>query len=211
MPVVKSRRYTRSGSFLCQTKLWDRQGLILASERGYHGPMMKEKMFFFCGLFWLLCPGTAGGEAGDVEAGLGPVYASTFRADQKAGVGLQIFLDVGLTDTLSVSAGAGWCSHFVGVGRAYVLRHTEIGLLYRIDILRIVPFAALKLGWLERDFEDRAADSGLSITAALGFDYLLTAYFSLGFAAEYHGLIDEWEAFPRYVAFTTRLGFRWSS
>jgi len=173
--------------------------------------MRNEKIVFLYGLLWLLCPQIARGEATGVAAGLGPVYASTFRADQKDGFGLQMFLDIGLTETLSLSAGAGWNSHFIGDGRAYDQAYAGIGLSYRIDVLKIVPFVSVKLGWLARDFEEQAAESGLGISAAIGFDYWLTDFFSLGFASEYQGLIDEWEAFPRYAVFTSRLGFRWSS
>ena len=49
---------------------------------------------------------------------------------------------------------------------------------------------------------------GLGMTVAVGFDYLLTENFTLGFAAEYHGMLTDMQAFPAYAAFTGRVGFR---
>ncbi len=75
-------------------------------------------------------------------------------------------------------------------------------------MLVVVPYLSLRFGWLYQSPDQDPAVSGLGASIALGFDYLWTDSFTVGFAAEYHGMLTDWDAFPAWVAFTGRMGFR---
>lgn len=147
-------------------------------------------------------------EAWDFKAGLGPLYGTSFSESWKDGLGLSAYLELGLTETLSLTAGGGYSNQFIGVGEAYSLGHAGLGLLYNIDVLVVVPYLALRLGFLYTGPDGGEATSGLGATVAIGFDYLWTDSFTVGFAAEYHGMLSDWDAFPAFVAFTGRMGLR---
>jgi len=156
----------------------------------------------------LILPTSSSAEPWDIKGGAGVLYGSTFRSDEKDGVGCQVYFDLGLTTTLSVDIGGGYASHFVGGGQAYEIGNLGAGLSYNIDVLVIVPFVSVRLGWLRYDFEQDGANDGLGVSVAVGFDYLLTEFFTIGFAAEYHGMLTDFADFPAYAAFTSRIGFR---
>jgi hypothetical protein len=152
--------------------------------------------------------GSSRAEMWDFKAGIGPVYGSKFSRAEKDGVGFQTYCELGLNDVLSLTAGGGYTRHFVGEGSAYSLTNLGLGVLYNIDVLVVVPFLSLRMGWLQKSLDQGEILSGLGLSVAIGFDYLLTETFTLGFAAEYHGMLTEMEAFPAYAAFTGRVGFR---
>jgi hypothetical protein len=144
----------------------------------------------------------------DLKAGIGPVYGSEFSRTKQDGLGFQAYCDLGLSDVLSLTAGGGYTGHFVGEGSGYSLSNLGIGLLYNIDVLVVVPFLSLRMGWLQMIPDRGEVLSGLGVSVAIGFDYLVTETFTLGFAAEYHGMLTDIDAFPAYAAFTGRVGFR---
>ncbi len=147
----------------------------------------------------------------DFKAGFGPVYGSRFSRAYKDGLGFQAYCDLGLSDVLSLTAGGGYTRHFIGGGSEYSLTNLGVGVLYNIDVLVVVPFLSLRMGWLYRSPEqgDEVPElSGLGLSVAIGFDYLLTESVTLGFAAEYHGMLTDLQDFPAYAAFTGRVGFR---
>lgn len=155
-----------------------------------------------------LAPHAAICEAWDFAAGGGGYYGSTFSSDQKDGLGVSVYADLGLTETLSLSLGGSYGRHFIGSGQSYSLAGAGVGIGYKIDALVVVPFATLRLGWLLTDFSGEPASNGLGLCVSVGFDYLVTESFSLGFAAEYRGMLSDLAGFPAYAAFTTRIGYR---
>ena len=159
-------------------------------------------------LLALLPAGPAGAEMWDLKLGIGPVYGSEFRTNRPDGLGFQAYCELGLSDVLSLTAGGGYTGHFVGDGTGYSLSNLGIGLLYNIDVLVVVPFLSLRMGWLQKTPDQGEVLSGLGVSVAIGFDYLVTETFTLGFAAEYHGMLTDIDAFPAYAAFTGRVGFR---
>jgi outer membrane protein W len=159
-------------------------------------------------LIFCLAPRPGNCEAWDFAAGGGAYYGSTFRQDHKDGLGVSVYADLGLTETLSLTFGGAYAKHFIGSGQAYSLAGAGVGIGYKIDTLVVVPFAALRLGWLLTSFEDESASSGLGVCVTVGFDYLVTESFSVGFAAEYRGMLSDFVSFPAYAAFTTRVGYR---
>jgi hypothetical protein len=147
-------------------------------------------------------------EFGDFKAGAGPVYGTTFSSQEKDGVGFQGYLELGLSDSWSIVAGGGANFHQIAGGDPYRLYNLGIGASYNLDVLVVVPFVSMKVGWLYRDKPDQAADVGLGFSLAVGFDYLWSEFFTVGFAAEYHGLLTDLPTIPGYAAFTGRVGFR---
>jgi hypothetical protein len=159
----------------------------------------------FCSCFW---SANAFSEAWELKAGLGPVFGTTFSSSLKNGLGGQAYLEVGITESLSMVAGAGYIIHFIGSGTGYSFTNLGLGVLYKIDVLVVVPFISAKIGWLDQAFDRRGSNSGLAASVAIGFDYLWTKYLTIGFAAEYHGLLTDLGAFPGYAAFMGRIGLR---
>lgn len=159
-------------------------------------------------LLVLLGAGPSQAEQWDFKLGIGPVYGSEFRTNRPDGLGFQAYCDLGLSDVLFLTTGGGYTGHFIGDGTGYSLSNLGIGLLYNIDVLVVVPFLSLRMGWLQKTPDQGEVLSGLGVSVAIGFDYLITENFTLGFAAEYHGMLTEVDAFPAYAAFTGRVGFR---
>jgi len=147
-------------------------------------------------------------EAWEVRAGAGPVYGSTFSTNQPDGFGFCAYADLGLTELVSLTAAGGYVRHVIGDGGDYTLSHAGLGVLVNLDVLVVVPYAALRLGWLRQAPDAGEVDDGLGVAFALGFDYLVTDHFTVGFAAEYHGMITDLAGFPAYVGFTGRVGLR---
>jgi len=169
---------------------------------------MKPAVFTGLAVLLLLGVPPARADLFDVKAGVGPLYGTSFSAGKKDGLGFSAYLEMGLTETLSLTAGGGYSGQFIGVGQAYGLTHAGVGLLYNIDVLVVVPYLSLRLGWLNLSPDAGESRSGLGAALAVGFDYLWTDSFTLGFAAEYHGMLSDWDEFPAFVAFTGRVGFR---
>jgi hypothetical protein len=149
-------------------------------------------------------------ELWDVKAGIGLAYGTTFSEADHDGLGARATFDLGLTETLALSVGGGFVHHFIGGGDLYTEADASLGLLYNIDVLEIVPFVAVRLGWLMRSFDsaERESSQGLGLSVSIGFDYLWTDNFTVGMAAEYQGLLTDFSSFPAWVAFTARIGFR---
>ena len=161
-----------------------------------------------CFLFFLCNPIDARGESWDLAGSVGPSFGSTFRESEKDGLGIEAACELGLTDTLALSLGTGFAQHFIGSGEGYSLFHATGGILYKLDVLAIVPFAAVRVGYLGQILESSPATHGLAMSVSVGFDYLLTENLTLGFAAEYLGLVSSLSAFPVYAVFTGRIGLR---
>jgi hypothetical protein len=152
--------------------------------------------------------GSALADLWDIHAGIGPDYATTFRSYEKDGMGFHAYFDLGLTETLNLSAVGGYNAHFVGGGNEYSIADACLGLSYNLDILVVVPFAAVRLGWIGQQPNETNDLHGLGLSVGIGFDYLVTDYFTLGLAAEYLGMITSFDIIPAYVSFVGRIGFR---
>jgi hypothetical protein len=158
--------------------------------------------------FFLASPFIAHAEPWDLAASLGPAFGSTFRESEQDGLGAEAAFELGLTDTLALSLGTGFAQHFIGSGEGYSLFHATGGILYKLDVLVVVPFAAVRLGYLGRFLDSSESTQGLALSVGVGFDYLWTEHFTLGFAAEYLGLLTDLSAFPAYTVFIGRIGLR---
>lgn len=158
---------------------------------------------------------SATGEAWEVKAGLGPSFGTEASEQRKQGLGGQVYLDVGLSDFVSLSAAGGYVSHFFGPGLGYDLAHAGIGVTANLDVLIFgvglawVPYATARLGFLQVDTRDQAADPGFGLALGVGLDYIWDESYSMGFSLEYHGMLTDLDGLPAYLGISLRLGLRW--
>lgn len=154
-------------------------------------------------------------EAWELKGGLGPVFGTEFDPDKKQGLGAQAYLDLGLTDYLSLSMGAGYVLHFFGPGQAYSLANAGIGINANLDVILFgvglawIPYASLRFGFLQIDLDKQPTQQGFGMAIAIGLDYVFSDYASVGLAFEYQGLLSDMDGLPAYLGLTARVGFRW--
>ncbi len=153
-------------------------------------------------------PGLARAEAWELKAGLGPLFGTDFLPEHQDALGGQLYLQLGVSELWSVTAGGGYARHFLGDGLGAHVVHAGLGVAASLDVLVVVPYLELRLGYLRRDVDGQACAQGLGLVAALGADYLLTDSFTLGLALEYHGMLTDLAAFPAYLAVNLRAGLR---
>ncbi len=157
----------------------------------------------------------ASGEAWEVKAGLGPSFGTEFSEHREQGLGGQAYLDVGLSDFISLTAAGGYVHHFFGPGTSYSLAHAGLGISANLDVLIFgvglawVPYATVRLGYLRLDLEDAAADSGFGLAVGIGLDRIWNESTSLGFSLEYHGMLTDLDGLPAYLCVSLRLGLRY--
>jgi len=157
----------------------------------------------------------ATGEAWEVKAGLGPTFGTEFSDQRKQGLGGQAYLEVGLNDFVSLSAGGGYVRHFFGPGSSYGLAHAGLGVVANLDVLIFgvglawVPYATVRLGYLQVNLQDTAADRGFGLALGVGLDRIWNESYSVGFALEYHGMLTNLDGLPAYLGVSLRLGLRW--
>ncbi len=169
---------------------------------------MKHGVILAAMLFSWLPPLTAvRAEPLDLSLGAAFAYGTTLDRNEKDGLGATVFGALGLTDTMSLSLAGAFYEHTVGSGEGFRVFNIGAGILYNLDVLAIVPFAALRVGYLAR-FRDGLIDGGLSLSVSVGFDYLINENLTVGLCAEYLGLLTSFDSFPAHAGFSLRLGIR---
>jgi hypothetical protein len=144
----------------------------------------------------------------DIRTGIALSYNTNFSAARKDGMGVHLDGALGITDTLSFSLDGGISNHTIGNGQEYSKFHAACGFSYALDILEIIPTVALHIGWLQERFDFNTLRQGLAIFVTIGADYLLfNDRWTIGFAAEYGGLVSNFRDFPAQTAFMVRLGW----
>lgn len=168
---------------------------------------MKHSVVVAAILLSWLPSAMARAEPYDLSLGAAFAYGTTLDRSEKDGLGATAYGALGLSDTMSLSLAGSFYEHTIGSGKGFRLFNIGAGLLYNLDVLAIVPFAALRVGYLAR-FDDGLLDGGLSLSVSVGFDYLVTELFTVGLCAEYLGLLTNFDSFPAHAGFSLRLGIR---
>ncbi len=176
----------------------------------------RIKIFAYSLLFFsCLLSSQAHSEAWEVRLGLAPVFGTEFRTDLKQGLGGGAYFDLGINDYVSLELAGGYVNHFMGDGAAYSLFHVGAGATFNLDVIAFgvglawIPFATVRLGFIQTQDDDVVLESGLGVAIALGLDYIFDESFSLGLAFDYHGLLTNFNGLPAYLGISFRLGFRW--
>lgn len=149
-------------------------------------------------LAFLCCSARA--DVFDIKAGAGPGLQAAFSDQHTPGPGLSIFSELGLSESLSVSLSTAFGIHEKDPEGSELLSFFEVGALYAIDVVEVVPFAGVKVGWMA---------SGLGIGVIIGLDYLWTESFFAGFAVEAYEMFEGFSGLPEHASFFIRFGYRW--
>ena len=139
----------------------------------------------------------------------GASYGSTFHPMEADGYGAHGYAELGLTEMWSLLLAGGLQEHTLGKGNRYSFEQVGLGLVYALDVLSVLPFISVRLEWLQKRWQQTPAEAGFGYCAGAGFD-VLWRHFTVGFAGEYHGFLDElsFNYLPGYVSFNLRLGVR---
>lgn len=94
-------------------------------------------------------------------------------------------------------------------GAAFRVHQASVGVRYQLDVFEYVPWLSLSPTAYYVTGDD-VAPQGFSggVQAGLGFDWLMSESWALGFAARYHRLFGN-DRFPAYLTLGARLGYRW--
>jgi hypothetical protein len=93
-----------------------------------------------------------------------------------------------------------------GSGRPSQLWNVDAGLIYKIDIVQVVPyFGALAGGYLMYGGSLPSAQPYPGVEIAGGADYLLNRHWAVGLAIREHLLFTDLSTYPTYLTVTARV------
>ncbi len=146
----------------------------------------------------------------ELKLGGGASYGSTFHPMEADGYGLHGYAELGLSEMWSLLFAGGFQEHTLGEGNHYEFEQFGLGAVYALDVLWVRPFVSARLQWMQKRWAQNPAETGLGYCVGGGFDVLLFRHFTVGFAGEYHGSLEElsFDYLPGYVSFNARLGVR---
>lgn len=144
---------------------------------------------------------------GDWKIGLSPGFSDELDGETKSGLGLQAYAQYGLGEYVDLVFTGGWTEHALGNGQAHRITQAQLGFSFNLDVLVVVPFAQLRLGWLSRWNHEEADDHGVGASLALGADWLATEHFHLGLAFELSSMLSHMDQHPVCLGVNLRLGW----
>jgi opacity protein-like surface antigen len=170
-------------------------------------------------------------EQRELTLGLQPLYGLTYLdARQASGGGGNLHLGYGITDAVGVQILAGASGHPLSPiepedasmkgdpGGQLVTWHAAAGVVYALDVVRIVPFFEANIGVLglyrstnptgnqKTPTIEHAINVGASL--GLGADYLITRRWSVGVAIRYHAFLTDLARIPIYLTVGPRVSLR---
>ncbi len=170
-------------------------------------------------LFLVLFRPAARAEQRELQLGLQPVYGITY-IDQRSpsGGGGNLQLSYGITDAVAVQLHGGLTAHPVEEDMDKKLPagllltwHASVGVMYALDIVRIVPYFEASLGLLGVTTRTTAG-SGTTLNAGaelgLGADYMLNRRWAVGVALRYHAFLTDLGRIPLYLTVGPRVVLR---
>jgi len=148
----------------------------------------------------------------ELQLGLDLAYAVEMgiEGERNHGGGLRGRFRYGLTDAFAVACSIGWGAHAVLVSEgAHVPRNVftvEIGVIYALDIMRIVPYAGVLVGVAFTSGDGQEA--AFSVDLAGGLDLFATQSFSVGLEVAYQLLVAS-EPAPSRLLVSLRLNWHY--
>lgn len=166
-----------------------------------------------------LQPRRALAEQRELQLGLQPVYGLTYidkRTPSGGGGNLQ--LSYGITDAVGIQLHGGLTDHPLAEDKEEMLAagtlltwHASLGIVYALDIVRIVPFFEASIGLLGvTTMVNGAAKTSLNAGAELGLgaDYMLNRRWAVGVAVRYHAFLTDLGRIPLYLTVGPRVVLR---
>lgn len=170
-------------------------------------------------------------EQREFTLGLQPQYGLTYLDNRQAsGGGGSLHLAYGITDAVGVQLLAGATGHPLSPiepedpsakadpGGQLVSWHASAGIVYALDVVRIVPFFEANIGVLglyrstnpSGNQKSPTIEHALNVGASLGLgaDYLITRRWSVGVAIRYHAFLTDLARIPIYLTVGPRVSLR---
>ena len=166
--------------------------------------------------------GAARAEQRELTVGLQPAYGLTY-VDQRtpSGGGGFAHLAYGITDAVGIQLTGGLTAHPLGAALddnmmplptgSLLTWSATAGIVYALDIVRIVPFFEAGLGVLgtiTRTDSGVSQSIGASAALGLGADYLLTRRVAIGVVMRYHAFLSDLGRIPIYLTVGPRFVVR---
>lgn len=172
-------------------------------------------------LFIAFATNTARAEQRELSMGLQPAYGLTY-IDQRtpSGGGGFMHLAYGITDAIGIQLMGGATAHPVAAfedednplpAGLLTMWQASAGIVYSLDIVRIVPFFEAGIGVLGTIMKTDAGIEraiGASASLGLGADYLITRRWAVGVAIRYHLLLSDLDRIPIYLTVGPRVVLR---
>ncbi len=170
----------------------------------------------------MLClnnPAPARAEQRELQLGLQPVYGVTY-IDQRApsGGGGNLQMSYGITDAVGVQLQGGLTAHPLAANKEKMLAEgllltwqASAGVVYALDIVRIVPYFEASLGVLGATTRTAmGAKTAINVGAeiGLGADYMLNRRWAVGVAVRYHAFLTDLGNLPLYLTVGPRVVLR---
>lgn len=187
-------------------------------------PSRARRRVAACGLAWaaawlLFDRPAARAEQRELQLGLQPVYGITY-IDQRSpsGGGGNLQLSYGITDAVGIQLHGGLTAHPLAEDMDKMLPagllltwHASVGVMYALDIVRVVPYFEASVGILGVTTRTTAG-AGTSLNAGaeigLGADYMLNRRWAVGVALRYHAFLTDLGRIPLYLTVGPRVVLR---
>jgi hypothetical protein len=161
-------------------------------------------------------------EQRELTLGLQPAYGLTYIDERSpSGGGGFAHLAYGITDAVGIQLTGGLTAHPLAAGTSSDMMpllpgmlltwNATAGIVYSLDIVRIVPFFEAGLGVLgtiTRTDSGITRSIGISASLGLGADYLLTRRLALGVVIRYHAFLSDLGQIPIYLTVGPRFVVR---
>ena len=131
-------------------------------------------------------------------------------ADEKRYHGMHAAVDLSLpfSAVWSVRAGYALAEHR-SRGLAFTSHHLAAGVRVALDVFEYVPWADLSPTITLSNGDQGPKPFAYGVSVGLGFDYLLTPDWSLGFASRFHQVSTS-SRIPAHMSLSARMGYRWT-
>jgi opacity protein-like surface antigen len=164
-------------------------------------------------LTFLLVAHAPDARAGEEELVVAPSLAySVIRVGDGNRHGGAVYLDVdyGLTDSWALRGTGRYAAHYLAGddGGLLSVGGLGFGVLYTFDVLKVVPFASLTAGASALGGAAEGLRWNFDLSLGLGFDYLVSRSFSVGFEIRYQLLVPDIMRNPFFLGIGVRLAWR---